>query len=217
MRLKNIVFSFLLMHNISFAQLDSNKLTEVPVNNKHVSIKGILFINGGVGESTILYSLYYSAPQGKNFGISQSIVPNLNLDYALGRNWSLGAGITYQTAKGYAILESSPYWDPRILEDFSRLNISGRLLGNIISSSRVQFYMGLRIGISYWTDVTSLPPPGFGGAVPLVEGNNVSHLSIQIPIGIRIFWGIVGIHAEGAIGSPYFAEAGVTFRIGKNK
>ena len=217
MHFNSIVFVCLLTHSISFAQVDSSKSVAMPVNAKHISIKGVLFINGGIGQSTILYALYYSAPQGKNFGISQSIVPDLNIDYGIGRIWCLGAGVAYQTAKGYAILGSSPFWDPRILENFSRLNISGRFLINLLSTNRVQLYTGLRVGVSYWTDIASPPPQGFGGPVPLIEGNNVSHLSIQIPIGVKIFWGIIGIHVEAAIGTPYYAEGGITFRIGKKR
>ncbi|HWY97618.1 MAG TPA: hypothetical protein VNY36_00920 [Bacteroidia bacterium] len=131
-----------------FAQKDSSDAV-------HTSIKGKFFISAGVGASIILDEIYgfgAGQAQGHPVGVSQSPVYNSTVDYGIGKRIIIGAGIAYQTAIGTD-------YDNIYTDNLTRLNISLRVLWVFQSTKTIQWYLGLRGGISYWTDVIS-PAPG---------------------------------------------------------
>jgi len=209
MRLKHfqVLVYFLFLSVLVSAQKDSGKT----VSNKHESIEGQIYISGGIGQSTILSRIYYvvNAPDNPAYGVSQSVVYNGIIDYGISKKLSIGAGIAYQTATGVPYTGSSNQIG--LIENLSRLNISTRILSEVASTKNFEFYIGFRVGVSYWTDIT-IPYP----VNQLTLGNTYTrNISFQFPIGIRYFINYLGLHIEAAIGTPYFIEAGLTIRIGK--
>ncbi|HSY76399.1 MAG TPA: hypothetical protein VK890_06060, partial [Bacteroidia bacterium] len=82
----------------------------------------------------------------------------------------------------------------------------------LYSTSNMQVYCGFRGGVSYWTDIVT-PTPSANSTVQPTVPNNTAYPSIQAPIGVRFFAGPIGFHVEAALGTPYFIEGGLTFRI----
>ena len=190
---------------VAIAQRDST-------DNSEKSIKGKVFISGGIGASTILWNIYgLENGQTQNDGIvkMQSAVDNGTIDFGVGKFIAIGAGVAYQTAKG--VFESG---NGSYSENFSRLNIALRILGNTYLSNHFQLYGGYRMGISYWSDIIT-PVPGPTSSVgPVINGSHVTKFpSLQFFLGARFFIGHIGLHIELAIGTPYFAEGGLTVRL----
>ncbi len=193
---------FIVLSLAAFGQRDAS-------NN---NIKGKVFISGGIGASTILWNIYgLENGQTQNDGIikAQSIVYNGAIDYGFFNFITIGAGVAYQTANG--VFESG---NTKYTESFSRWNIALRFLGNTYLSNHFQLYGGYRIGISYWTDIiTPVPGPTSSGALILNDNHVTKYPSLQLLIGARYFISNIGLHAEFALGTPYFAEGGLTIRI----
>ncbi|MGP8215325.1 MAG: hypothetical protein ACLQQ4_07165 [Bacteroidia bacterium] len=227
-----LAFLLLAFSIIVFAQKDTNKTQAAPVVKqdgkkiKHFSNKGRIFIAGGIGASTILERIYFSLGGNDAYGKSQSIVENGTIDYCLldnktFKNFTIGLGAAYQTASG--IPGNGSYTSYSATEDFTRLNISVRLLLDILCTPNAEIYYGLRGGVSYWTDVIT---PSTATAIPtllpnLMTTNSNGHYTLLCPsmqylIGIRIL-GPVGFHLEAAIGTPYFIEGGLMVMIGTRK
>ncbi len=178
--------------------------------------KGQIVINAGVGYSPIFdgsiviisSTIYPIKTNYENHGIHLTI-PNLGMcvDYFFSNGFSFGLAANYQS-------ENINYDYYVLGDEVTRINFAGRLIGHINPSNpHVDNYIGVRIGCSYWHDIPLqnniifIPPPYL-------------RASFQVLYGIRLYiFKNVGIHAELGIGSPYFAEAGLTFRInagGKN-
>jgi hypothetical protein len=211
-----ILLAVLLLLNFEVnAQKDFNATQSITsISSEYQSTENKLYISGGVGFSTILYRIYavYDPPDNAAYGTSQSLVYNGNIDYRI-NGISLGAGVAYQTATGVPYIGSS-YNQAEFTESLTRLNISGRVLFYPYHTNKMDIYTGFRIGESYWTDVVTGPS---NRHADLTLGNAQDHyLSIQVPVGARIFFGNFGFNAELGIGTPYFAEGGITFKIEKD-
>jgi hypothetical protein len=222
MRDSIICILLIILPSIGFSQLDSNKaqshslINSGSSENIPINIKGKLYVNGGIGYSLILQRIYSSMAnqEAAPYGISESPVYNANIDYGIGKKISIGLGAAYQTATG-APTGTLYFQHSYYTENLTRLNLSVRALREIITKKHFELYYGLRAGISFWTDfVTPIPPPT-STAQPTLGKNHDTYPSIQLPLGIRVFTGHLGVHFEVAIGTPYFAEGGITFRIGK--
>jgi hypothetical protein len=176
------------------------------------NMKGKVFISGGIGASTILWNIYgLENGQTQNDGIikAQSIVYNGAIDYGFFNFITIGAGVAYQTANG--VFETG---NVHYTENFSRLNLSLRLLNRTPLTDHFELYGGFRVGASYWTDIiTPVPGPTSSGALTL-NGNHVAKFpSLQALIGFNFFIGHIGINLEAALGTPYFIEGGLTIRF----
>jgi hypothetical protein len=183
----------------AFAQTDST--------SKHRSVKGQLCVNAGIGESTI-FTFLYSGQQAPLYNLSRSLVYNSMVDYGVSDKVMVGIGSAYQSGTG----SPEAMHELGYTENFTRLNISARILYVVYSTRNMQVYCGFRGGVSYWTDVVT-PTPSAGSTVQTTIGNNIAYPSVQAPIGIRLFAGPVGFHVEAALGTPYFMEGGISFRF----
>ena len=174
-------------------------------------------INAGVGVSTITVAVPGNnliAGDGLTF-LAQSPAYNYTMDYRVSKKWSIGIGGAYQWVTdnpGYGQSETAT-WET---EKISRYNISGLVLYHFSRTILNDAYIGMRIGESMWTDqiISNINnSPGY----PLfytMPTATVQRTSFQALIGDRIFLNYnIGFHAEFGIGTPYFLEAGITFRF----
>jgi hypothetical protein len=189
----------------------------------------------GIGLSAIQYKFKYIVTDtGANI-ISYSPVYSLNADYSYDQKFSVGFGVAWQTLKinpykSYTFTYISSYYlvgtpggfytipastrsitygapDEQIVETLTRLNVGLRLLYHIRNDDVKDFYLGTRIGLSFWTDQSS--PAGYN----TTEGN-VMLPSIQAFIGLRReINNYMGFYIEGGLGSPYFADGGIYFKV----
>ncbi len=183
----------------AFAQNDSA--------SKHVSVKKQFYVNAGIGESTI-FTFLYSGQQAPLYNLSRSLVYNGMVDYGISDKVMVGICAAYQSGTG----SPEAMYEQGYTENFTRLNISARVLYVVYSTRNMQVYCGFRGGVSYWTDKVT-PTPTAGSSIQPTVGNNTAYPSVQAPIGIRLFAGPVGFHVEAALGTPYFIEGGATFRF----
>lgn len=143
-------------------------------------------------------------------------IPEINAtgDYALSSRFSLGLGIGYQsggfTVKGFSD-SSNGLVNQSATIDISRLNIGIRPIFHFGSNPDVDFYMGFRVGVSIWNVGLTSTDPNFNflgkftGTLP----------SFQALLGFKGYFSpVVGAHIEVAVGTPYFVEAGLSFRFG---
>jgi hypothetical protein len=100
--------------------------------------------------------------------------------------------------------------DDDIVESLTRLNIGIRLLYHFRNDEEEDFYVGTRVGVSFWTDQSN--PAGFNSL------SSLTYLSIQGIIGIRKeLTNVVGINFEGGVGTPYQIEGGIYFKVNTMK
>jgi hypothetical protein len=203
--------TFLLL-GLSLAGLAQNNSSVPVIKDTTCSIKGKFLVGGGIGASLILTRVYgtlsyYPTP----YGIYQSPVYIADVDYGLSRRIIIGAGVTYEKAEGITF----PYDFPNRIdtEKLTRLNIAIRGLWDFIYTQNVIFYGGVRFGLSYWTDILTSPPKQGYVLYPTLGQNHDVFTSYQALLGLMVLVGPVGVNIEAAIGAPYFARCGLTFRI----
>ena len=194
----------------------------------------------GIGISTIQYKFKdVFTDTGANI-ISFSPVYSLNIEYAPTQNFSFGIGIAWQSLKinpyesnsviYYTTYSSGTYItgqsyyipgnpktytaggpDEQITESLTRLNIGARLIYHIRNDDVKDFYIGGRMGLSFWSDQST--PTGYNK-----EEGSAALLSIQAFIGIRReIINNLGVYLEGGIGTPYFANAGIYYKVNTKK
>jgi len=160
-----------------------------------------------------------------------NVTPNIGATADFGMlNWfSIGLAGSYQS--------ESINWTPTTINSYAqppypyndkvtRINVASRLLFHL-NKNRTYFehYLGFRIGGSFWHDVVYpgsyinpmnigyLPPPAY-----FISKANLVVPSFQLLYGMRFYiTNNFGINFEFGIGSPYLAEAGLTFRINTKK
>ncbi|HXB13326.1 MAG TPA: hypothetical protein VNZ45_15170, partial [Bacteroidia bacterium] len=136
-------------------------------------------------------------------------------DYRVTRRSSIGLGVAYQATNGTpGEGDDNPSPNESLREYITRTNVALRYMYQFSKSPYFDFYIGGRVGASFWTDnVGGLPNYG-----TLAMGHSFSVLpSIQILMGLQVYLAdFFGLHIEAGVGSPYFAEGGLTIRI-KNK
>jgi hypothetical protein len=179
-------------------------------------------IDAGIGLSTmelailVLYSNEFVGPGAGNF-INQSPAFNGTVDYAVLKGFTLGIGGAYQwvTDNPYAppINNVSETW---AVERISRCNISLRAFYQFLKSNKMDFYLGIRVGESFYTDkmLSNNPPDPYVTPVNTTFSGDKSYGSIQGLLGVRVFpFYTMGFHAEFGIGTPYLIEGGLSFRF----
>lgn len=200
----------------AMAQIDSAS-SKNNSNNFEQSSKGNLYVSAGLGASIIQAEIYDG--QGEHsynaIGTSQSLVYNGTIDYGIARIITIGAGVAYQTSLGIPV--GGEY--NSATEEITRLNVSIRILWNMPFSKHFEIYGGLRTGSSFWTDKIISPEPQSSiNHNPLtMTAPNFTRFSVQFPCGVRYFIGFIGAHLELGIGTPYFIEGGISFRIKTGK
>ncbi|MGP8214729.1 MAG: hypothetical protein ACLQQ4_04115 [Bacteroidia bacterium] len=203
-----LIFILSILSFIGFSKKDSTKSQVISTNSynnsdcKHLSIKGDFFINGGIGESTILYALTGNLHGNGPLGGTQSFVYNGIIDYGISKNMTFGIGAAYQRASDTSVSQMTSLQ----VENFSRLNLSARVLFYLLCKRHLDIYYGIRGGISFLKEVIT-------PSMTTSDQTNLINLSLQGLMGIRFYTGPIGIHFEAAIGTPYFAEGGLTFII----
>lgn len=176
----------------------------------------------GIAASTIEWGLKYPlstiintsfVPSRVTQFISVSPVYSATADYGIGLGAAVGYGLAWQSVNTntgkYAYVGNKRY---PITERFTRTNQGWRLLYHTGVSTVFDFYNGLRLGESFWTDNTTP-----AAAIPDSKQNEID-ISIQYLFGCNIFFSdIFGIHIEAALGTPYFIEAGLNIRMVPDK
>ncbi len=193
-------------------------------------------ITPGIGLSTMPY--LFRSILGDSGSTIQASTPvyTLNVDYDQNSQFSIGIGFAWQSVKinpytsyngqlstysfnplfpsvnihpSPTIFIPNSYFggsDNTILETITRFNIGVRLLYHIRNDDDEDFYLGTRLGVSFWTDKSI--PMGYNSMTNLVAP------SVQFVIGVRKRLNdFMGITLEGGIGTPYFANAGISFKV----
>jgi hypothetical protein len=225
--MKRYLFCFLLfgclwLHEVK-AQ-DSIKIRPISISvgiGWSPGFTGSLF--GPDAYTNMYYDASYEVQNRINYKASfTSNVPHLDFftDYRISRYFSLGVAASYEDET------ITQYWgygvsNPNCSDLVSRTNVSGRILKHIKPQMANVFdaYIGLRIGASYWTDVSTLAP-GVNPQNSLITSFLTP--TTQLATSVQFLFGIstgstepLSFHFEAAIGSPYFLEVGFNFRFGK--
>jgi len=173
--------------------------------------------------TNMYYTAGYAVQNRYNYSATfTSNVPHLDFfaDYRISRYFSLGVAASYEDEN------ITQYWgygasNPNCFDFVSRKNVSGRILKHIKPQMANVFdtYIGLRVGASYWTDISTLAP-GVNPQTSLITSFLTP--TTQLTTSVQFLFGIstgstepLSFHLEAAIGSPYFLEAGFNFRFGK--
>lgn len=194
---------------------------------------GDIFINAGVGYSPGFdggfigaFSVYPAPTSDSNKnGFPHAFRPamGLTVDYMVNDRTSIGIAGTYESVQmNWSLISGQGLYF--LADRIARLNVAGRILRHFSRNpERSDNYLGIRVGDSYWKDVpvsTGSFPPGIPllNPIPLfLTHSTLNLLSFQVLYGSRIFLpGALhnfGFNFEIAIGSPYMAEAGISYRI----
>jgi hypothetical protein len=188
-------------------------------------------VSGGVGFSLVpllvdINSLgNYSSNSNSYSGstaYTNSSIPAISgaVDYGIFNEFSIGAGLTYQTCT----VNVSDWFNQftglneNVTENISRLNIRVRISAHwdFADNHAWEMYGGIGVGYSFWTDGNNANDPTFPSDAPWDLGVGSKKLvSIQGFLGIRgYFTENVGAHVEVAVGSPYFFDIGLNLRFG---
>ncbi len=132
----------------------------------------------------------------------------VSYDYAIHDHISIGGAAGWQRFN----LQYSNYGEEEVNfgVTLSRFNIGGRVLFHYGNSDRIDFYSGLKAGISNWSvdvdaEVQGYEPPKVAGVVPAFQ---------LIAFGLRGYvTSQLGLNAEIAFGAPHLATVGLTYRF----
>lgn len=187
----------------------NNKIHESLSNMNH----GALIINAGVGASIILLTFgLFPNENSPNF-LSVSPVYSSTIDYCILNKFSIGFGVAWQSILDNPNANTSIVYN--VTERITRTNVAIRFLGHIDKDTAVDFYYGIRTGLSSWTDNIITDPNNPPMPTQFYSKKTLSAISIQALFGVRFYLtDFIGLHAETGIGAPYFAEGGITIRIG---
>jgi hypothetical protein len=181
-------------------------------------------ISAGIGASTI-YAVVENTIghliSGGSGAQMISVSPSYNcmFDYSPKRRASFGIAMAYQQLT-YNPADRNGNTASWFIDNASRLNVGVRILEHFSNDPNADLYMGLRFGVSSWSyDETinqafvSANGPNYSAPTP--AGHSAISLgSVQILIGYKLYLSDhIGIHIEAGIGTPYYAEAGLTYRI----
>jgi len=181
--------------------------------------KGEFVASAGAGYS-VLFGVISSLGSVSNAAsggvLSISTIPEINTtgDYGMSDHFSLGVGIGYQSCSitdDNFTDSSTGATGQNATVRISRLNIGFRPVWHFGNNPNIDFYFGMRVGVSIWSFGVTTTDPNFGfqgvfsGAVP----------SFQTFVGLKGYFSpVVGAHLELGIGTPYLVEAGLSFRFG---
>lgn len=178
---------------------------------------GTISINAGFGYSAIKWTEQVADfwPYGES-GVSviwMSPVYAVTTDYSISRRSGFGIGITYQSL--FYIRETADPWEKRDSVIANRLNISAQYLYHLSQSPNKDAYIGIRSGISIWTlndRYTMEPVNSIPQYFNITSRRNVP--SIQLLFGYRAYvTKRLALQLEAGIGTPYFLEGGLAYRI----
>jgi hypothetical protein len=180
------------------------------------SDKGAFVVNGGIGYSTIFLVIEGALPiKGASVQFPTSISPVINVtaDYNFINDQSIGLCFAYQKVGDVPQTENTSLTN--YTESITRTNIALRYLFHFVKNSNSDTYIGTRLGLSFWVD--GVLPLSSQQYAQLAMGRSSFVLpSLQLLFGYRhYFSNTFGIHIELGLGTPYLAEAGITFRIAK--
>ncbi|HXP51192.1 MAG TPA: hypothetical protein VN922_14635 [Bacteroidia bacterium] len=190
--------TLLLLSGTAFLLLGKQSIAQIE--------KGSMSFNIGAG-----YSLFSTPSNANNTGTGSqgSSLPVIcgMFDYALVNNFTYGIGISYQ----YFTEPNNVYTQPPTITSYENIyvtNISIRALYHF-GSSDLEGYTGIRLGYSMWTQT------GYSGN-PDNSGYPKNVPTFMALVGVRAkISNLIGIHLEVGIGSPYAAETGISFTIGR--
>jgi hypothetical protein len=183
-------------------------------------------INAGVGLSAmeVAVIIFWNNDfigQGAGTFITQSLAYNSTIDYTLCKGFTVGIGGAYQwvTDNPYAppINNVSETW---AVEKITRYNMSLRFLNEFLKTDKADFYAGLRIGESIWTDnmLSNNPPNRYVTLVNPTFLSSTFKVSAQGFVGVRAYLLYnIAFHFEAGIGTPYIIEGGISFRFKTRK
>ena len=207
----SIIWILITLSVSALAQRDSNV-------KKVIGPKSIA-ISVGVGASTIgvlVEDPFDLAGSGVSI-ISVKPSYNIMLDYNDTRKSGAGIAIAYQQLsylKAYNGGNQADYF----LVNASRLNVGIRFLWHFSKISHSDFYMGFRLGVSYWQYNESLNPNFHFGPYTYVPTPaspwTKTDPSVQLLLGYKGYLSEhIGLHIEAGLGTPYYAEGGLTYRF----
>jgi hypothetical protein len=193
-------------------------------------------ISAGYGVSAIQMPINAQV-QGGSFGflgpgpnfLSISPVYSGIIDYTFFNYMSIGICGAYQWVtdnpvyitlygfpSGYAKQTIIVPWET---EKITRENIAIRFTVKLPLLNILNYYAGVRVGESVWTDKITSDSNKTGGYIYTTMPSPIIHnLSFQILNGLELFPIYnIGIHIELGVGTPYFLEGGITFRFKTKK
>jgi hypothetical protein len=212
MKMKCLAIGILFILSIPvLAQKDTAKSSIPNVSNR----QGQLIMDIGAGVSKIDWIVEGIA--GGPTILSESPAVSSTFDYYATNKSSIGLCVAFQNIKDEPLNGDLPM--PGVTEYITRTNVGFRLLSHFGNDPGLDYYFGVRVGVSLWTD-NETPNEGHYslGFVTQNGANSGNRPSGQILFGLRINPSeLLGIHIEGGIGTPYFLEAGISIILIKSK
>ncbi|HTB30890.1 MAG TPA: hypothetical protein VK808_02630 [Bacteroidia bacterium] len=222
----------------AYAPPDSNKLIQLPISETKELNMGEVFFTPGIGygnmaiegsplSNSIFVNNYnyngntYSAINYPEFGGS--------LDYMVSPLVCMGIGVNYQLIRfdlstNYQNAYINPYYNEGPNSAlFSRLNIGIRNLFYFkgINSDNLHIYVGARAGLSIWYEWDSWANGVNYNYRSVINSNSNDNGNIQM--SIQLLWGMryffthdLGMQLELGLGTPYYAQFGITYRFNDN-
>ena len=184
--------------------------------------KTSLAVSAGVGASTIYVIAENPLNQLINGGPGANIISvgpayNCMLDYRTTIRASFGIALAYQQLSYNPSDGREASW---FIDNASRLNVGIRILEHFSKYPNADLYMGIRFGISFWSydeilDQAYVSAQGPYYATPTPAGTwTETKGSVQILIGFKGYLSdYIGLHLEAGLGTPYYAEVGLTYRF----
>jgi len=210
------------------------EIIQIPISKNQQLQEEEVFITPAIGAgsmqitgSPIANSLYlensnynYSAVNSPEYGVS--------IDYMVAKYFSFGLGVNYQTISFNSSITPQPtpynynyyYYnsDPSSAQ-FTRWNIGVRNLFYFQSdnSDNVHFYMGARAGLSIWHEADTWANGAYNPQYRSFVNSATPLFSFQLLWGMRYFFTQeIGTQLELGLGTPYYAQAGITIRLNDN-
>jgi len=193
-------------------------------------IQGKFMINAGIGGNFLgtalsfkyqLSSFWDDRAEDARFSKSVSPFYHLSVDYGLSRQFSVGVGFGYQTAR----VEISDYGgttyqttfnsaDYPFVDSWQRIYMGVKGDYHILAKDNFSLYTGLRLGYNVYSIKSTVSPhyPTYTQELNV----DPSPVSLQVHIGASYYFNsIVGFNAEVGlgIGVPYVATVGLAVKI----
>jgi hypothetical protein len=180
-----------------------------------------IIINAGIGGSL----MELAVPGGNLIGgggpafLYNSPAFNATLNYNFTKKFSIGIGGAYEwftDHPGYGQSETAS-WET---EKISRYNVTWIVLYHFSKLVYSDAFTGLRIGASVWNDQITSNTQNYPTSIvyQTMSTSTLQRGCFQLLFGYQYFPIYnFGLHAEIGIGTPYFAEAGISIRFKTRK
>ena len=211
-----IIFILIVSFTNSDLKAQGDNKKEKPEEDKH---KIVIAANAGQSLIGFLFEKLRTTANQHEAGIDLSQTPALQIsgDYYVDPKFSVGAAVSYQqfniNLNHWKYLDeiTSQYTIVDFSTKVTRTQIGARALFHFYNKKKLDMFSGLRFGPTIWKATTNSPDPKYEALGSLQGGAFAVQL---IVFGLRGYLtDNIGLDFELAVGSPYYASAGINCRF----